>query len=40
VVRLDGGSRREVWLPSVHLLRIESVDVADEASEQSDRRAS
>jgi hypothetical protein len=40
VVRLDGGSRREVWLPSVHLLRIESVDVADESSEQSDRRAS
>ena len=41
VVRLDGGSRREVWLPSVHLFRIESGDVADEeAPEHSGLRAS
>ena len=41
VVRLDGGSRREVWLPSVHLLRIESVDGSEEAPQHAaGRRAS
>ena len=40
VVKLDGGSRREVWLPSVHLLRIESGEVEDEAPEHPGRRAS
>lgn len=40
VVRLDGGSRREVWLPSVHLLRVESGDSPEEMSEHSGQRAS
>jgi hypothetical protein len=40
VVRLDGGSRREVWLPSVHLLRVEPGDSSEEASKHSGQRAS
>jgi hypothetical protein len=40
VVRLDGGSRREVWLPSVHLFRVESKDGPEELPERSGRRAS
>jgi len=40
VVKLDGGSRREVWLPSVHLFRIESEDGPTDVSEYPGRRAS
>ena len=40
VVRLDGGFRREVWLPSVHLFRVESEDGPEELPERSGRRAS
>ncbi len=40
VVRLDGKSRREVWLPSVHLLRVESGDGPEEVFEHLGQRAS
>ena len=40
VVKLDGGARREVWLPSVHLFRIESQDGPSDISEYPGQRAS
>src|SRR3569623_2096065 len=40
VIRLDGGARREVWLPSVHLFRLDSEDDLADTSTHSERRAS
>ena len=40
VVMLDGGSGREVWLPSVHLLRIEPGDGPVDTHAHPERRAS
>jgi len=40
VIRLDGGARREVWLPSVHLFRLDLEDDLADASEYPERRAS
>ena len=40
VVRLDGGAGREVWLPRVHLFRLDSEDDLADASTHPEQQAS
>ena len=40
VIRFDGGAGREAWLPSIHLLRLDSEDDPTNVSEHPERQAS